>query len=182
MFTFRLKNNSDLFFSDKYLLMMLWFYNFWLSVFHIKTPCSALGGKELMLQFQAPVWRRTTHPRKLCIQRGAINLNKVTKSSLFSGLLFAAQPNCASHLNIMVSRSVLTLSLIIFDLLPSVLIILYYIMLSCILIPYLANQFVSPQIVAIVFNYSGSPVSSFWRHGFADPSSLLVTEPGRTSL
>ena len=28
-----------------------WFYDFWLLVFHIITPCSALGVKELMLQF-----------------------------------------------------------------------------------------------------------------------------------
>jgi len=43
-----------------------WFYDFWLSVFHIITSCSALGVKELMLQFWASVWkRRTTYPERL---------------------------------------------------------------------------------------------------------------------
>jgi len=71
-------------------------YDFWLSVFHIITSCSALGVKELMLQFQAPVWRRrTTYPRTLCIQRGDITPGKVTRPSLFSlALLPAAHPNC----------------------------------------------------------------------------------------
>jgi len=48
-----------------------WFYDFWLSVFHIVTSCGALGVKELMLQVRAPVQkRRTTFPRGLCVQRG----------------------------------------------------------------------------------------------------------------
>jgi len=57
-----------------------WFYDFWLSVFHIITPCIALGVKELMLQFQAPVQKRrkTTYLRGLCVQRGDITPGKVT--------------------------------------------------------------------------------------------------------
>jgi len=183
MFTFRLKNNSDLFFSDKYLLMMLWFYNFWLSVFHIKTSCSALGVKELMLRFEAPVRkRRTTYPRRLCIQRGDITPGKVARPSLFwfSSLLFDPTECLTSALWWGLSIS-WTLSLIIFDLLASIIIILYYSVLSCFLIPYLVNYFVSPQIVAAVFNYSGSPVSLFQRRRSVDPSALLVMEPGRTS-
>jgi len=44
-----------------------WFYDFRLVVFHITTPCSALGVKELILQFWAPVCKRgrTTYPRRL---------------------------------------------------------------------------------------------------------------------
>ena len=34
---------------------LAWFYDFWLSVFHITTSCSALEVKVLMLQFQVPV-------------------------------------------------------------------------------------------------------------------------------
>jgi len=57
-----------------------WFYDFWLSVFHIITSCSALGFKVLMLQFWASVQkrRRTTYPRGLCGQRGDITSGKVT--------------------------------------------------------------------------------------------------------
>lgn len=45
-------------------LLMSWYYDIWL--FHIITSCSALGVKELMVQFQSPVWkRRTTIPRRL---------------------------------------------------------------------------------------------------------------------
>ena len=36
-------------------LYLSWFYNFWFLVFHVITPCSALGVKVLMLQFLAPV-------------------------------------------------------------------------------------------------------------------------------
>ena len=45
-------------------VMVLWFL---LSVFHIITSCSALGVKELMLQFWVPTFqkRRTTYPRGL---------------------------------------------------------------------------------------------------------------------
>ena len=50
------------------------------------------------------------------------------------------------------------------------------------LIPYLGNYFVLPQIVDTVFNYFGVPYFLFFRgRGSADPSALLVTEPGRTS-
>jgi len=57
-----------------------WFYDFWLLVFHIITSCSALGVKELMLQFWATVRkrRRTIYPRGLCVQRGDITPGKVT--------------------------------------------------------------------------------------------------------
>jgi len=56
-----------------------WFYDFWLLVLHIITSCSALGIKVLMLQFQAPVWkRRPTHPRGLCGQREDVTSGKVT--------------------------------------------------------------------------------------------------------
>jgi len=47
-----------------------------------------------------------------------------------------------------------TLSLII---LTSILIILYYSVLSCLPILYLLNDFVSPQIIAAAFNYFGVP-------------------------
>jgi len=49
-------------------------------VFHIITSCSALGVKELMLQFWAPVQkrRRTTYPRGFCSQRGEKTPGKVT--------------------------------------------------------------------------------------------------------
>jgi len=33
-------------------MKLSWFYDFWLSVFHIIASCSALGVEELMLQFQ----------------------------------------------------------------------------------------------------------------------------------
>jgi len=57
-----------------------WFYDFWLSLFQIIISCSAMGVKELMIQFWAPVQkrRRTTYPRRLCIQRGHITPGKVT--------------------------------------------------------------------------------------------------------
>jgi len=58
---------------------MSWLYDFWVSVFHIITSRSALGVKELMLQFWAPVLkRRTTYPRVLFGQRGDKALGKVT--------------------------------------------------------------------------------------------------------
>jgi len=59
---------------------VLWFYDFWVLVFHIITACSALEVKELMLQFWAPVQkrRRTTYPRGLCGQRGDTTPGKVT--------------------------------------------------------------------------------------------------------
>ena len=139
---------------------MSWFYDFWLWVFHIITSCSALGVKELLFQFCAPVWkRRTTYPRTLCIQRRDITPGKVIRPSLFrlsSSLLLilTTRLTCSS-----VRPSNFGHFLIIFDLLASILIVLHYSVLSCILIPYLVNYFVSPQIIAAVFNYLGSPVS-----------------------
>ena len=38
-----------------YVCVMSWFYDFWLSVFHIITSFSALGVKELVLQVLVPV-------------------------------------------------------------------------------------------------------------------------------
>jgi len=84
---------------------VLWFYDFWLLVFHTVTSCSTLGVKELMFQFQVPVRkrRRTTYSRGLCIQRGDITPGKGMRPSLFSSaLLPAARPDCTSHLSVMV--------------------------------------------------------------------------------
>lgn len=48
-----------------------WFYDFWLLVFHIITPCSVLEVKQLVLQFRVPVWmRRSTYPWGRYVQRG----------------------------------------------------------------------------------------------------------------
>jgi len=64
----------------QFLVCMLRFYDFWLSVFHIITSCSALRVKELMLQFRAPVQKRRTtpYPRGLFVQRGDTTPGKVT--------------------------------------------------------------------------------------------------------
>jgi len=119
-----------------------WFYDFWLSVFHIITSCSALGFKELMLQFRAPVPKRrgTTYPRRLCIQREDKIPGKITRPSLFwlSSLLLDPSVRLTSVLWWGLS-TFWTLSLIIFDLLASVLIILYYRVLSCVLTPHTVN-------------------------------------------
>ena len=126
---------------------LLRFYDFWLSVFLIITSCGALGVKEFMLQFRAPVWkrRRTTYSRTLCVQRGDITPGKVTISSLFqlSSLLL----NPTAHLTPVLRWGLQfsdTFSLFVFDLLVSSLIILYYSVLSCIPLPYLLHLFVSP--------------------------------------
>jgi len=167
-----------------------WFYDFWLSVFLIITSCSALGVKELMLQFQAPVQKRTTtFSRRLFtillpfLLRGSTYKASVGHlTPLF--LIVRLSHCCLSRLHaIGLGPSTFsdTLSLIIVDLLASILIILYCSVLSCIPVLYLVSWFISPQIVAAVFNYLGSPVSAFWRCGSADPSAPLVTEPGRTS-
>jgi len=68
-------------------------YGFMIFGYRYSTSCSALGVKELMLQFQAPVQkrRRTAYPRGLCNQRGDITSGKVTwwwlSSLLLSSLL-----------------------------------------------------------------------------------------------
>ena len=119
-----------------------WFYDFWLLAFHIITSCSALGSKELMLQFWAPVWeRRTTYPGRLCSQKGDITPGKITWCPFFfsSALLPAARPDHTHRCSATVRPTALRYSLIIFDLLASVIIIWYYNVLSCILIPYLVN-------------------------------------------
>ena len=68
--------------KNKYLS---WFYDFWLLVFHIITSCSALGVKELMLQFWVPVpeEKKNYVPRGLCIQKGDKTAGKVTRPSFF---------------------------------------------------------------------------------------------------
>jgi len=67
---------------------------------------------------------------------GDITPGKVMEPSLFSSALLPGdQAYRASHLSV----TVRPLSLIIVDLLASILIILYYSVLSCILIPYLVN-------------------------------------------
>ena len=45
-----------------------WSYDIWLSVFHIIRSCSALGVKELMIQFQVPVPEKKNYilQRNLC--------------------------------------------------------------------------------------------------------------------
>ena len=165
-------------------LRLSWFYDFWLTVLHIITSCSALGVKVLMFLFQVPAQkRRTTHLRGLFVQRGDITPGKITWGPFVFplALLPAAHPDRRHHLSTTVRPTAFRYSLIIFDLLASILIILYYSVLSCIPISYLVNQYVSPQIIAAVFNYLGFPVSPFWRCGSEDPCTPLVTEPGRTS-
>ena len=72
-----------------------WFYDFWLLAFHIITSCSALGSKELMLQFWAPVWeRRTTYPGRLRSQKGDITPGKITWCPFF--FFFGSPPCCSS--------------------------------------------------------------------------------------
>ena len=48
-------------------IIVSWFYDFWLSVFHIVTSCSVLGVKEQPLQYRVLVRKRirTTFPRRL---------------------------------------------------------------------------------------------------------------------
>ena len=48
------KNIAEVHISQSAFLLS-WFYDFWLSVFHTMTSCSALGVKELMLQVRVPV-------------------------------------------------------------------------------------------------------------------------------
>ena len=164
--------------------MLPWFYDFWLSVFHIITPCSALGVKELMLQLLTPVRkrRRATFPRRLftvllsSLLRG--NRYKALVGHLMSIFSIVRLSRCCSSqphaISARPSAFLDTLSLIIFDLSASTLIILYYSVLSCIPIPYLVNLFVSPQIVAAVFNYFGVPCFPFleaWICGSLHPTS-----------
>ena len=53
--------------SGKIAVQCVMVLRFLLLVFHIITSCSALGVKELVLQFWAPVWKRkiTKFPRGL---------------------------------------------------------------------------------------------------------------------
>ena len=83
-----LVQNTVAFSTDEFNSNQLsWFYDFWLLVFHIITLCSALGVKELMLQFRAPVWkRRTTYPRWHCGKTGDITSGKVTWCPFFPWL------------------------------------------------------------------------------------------------
>jgi len=63
-----------------------------------------------------------------------------------------SHPNHTHHLSTTVRPTAFRYSFShIFDLLASILIILYYSVLSCIPIPYLVKWFVSPQIVAAAF-------------------------------
>ena len=127
---------------------MSWFYDFWSLVFHIITSCSALGVKELMLQFWAPVQkRRTTFPRRLFTVLFSFLLRGNTYKalvgyliSLFSIIRLSCCCLSRPHaISVRPSDFSDTLFLIIFDLLTSILIILHYGVLSCIPIPCLVN-------------------------------------------
>ena len=142
------KSSFSFNFSDKLswwnLKLVCWCHGFmilWLSVFHLITSC-ALRVKRLMLQFWAPVQkRRTTYSRELCVQRGDITTGKVTRCHFYLQLS-SLLPNLTTHLTSVVWWGFQfsgTLSVTIFDLLASVLIILYYSMLSCIPILCLVN-------------------------------------------
>jgi len=84
-------------------VMILWFL---LLVFHIITSCKARGIKELILQFcgLTTFWipgsqkrRRTTYPRRLCIQRGRYIMEEVVGlSCLLPGSVWLCSP--AMHL------------------------------------------------------------------------------------
>ena len=138
-------------------------------------------------EFQVPVQkrRRTTYPRRLCIQRGDITPDKVTRPSLF----FISPPCCSTRPHVSPQRySEAFLPFEHSHYIWFITISSNYIILKCVIlhsdipIPRLVNQFVSPQIVATVFNYSGSPVSPLWRYESVHPSTLLVMEPHQTSL
>ena len=115
--------------------LLSWFHDFWLLVFHIITSCSALKVKELMLQFQASVQKRrkTTLPRGLCGQRGDITSGKVTCYLFLPSVLI---PNACITSALLWGLQLSDTPSLIFDLFASILIMLYYSLLSCIPIPY----------------------------------------------
>ena len=133
--------------------MVLWFL---LLVFHIIMPCNALGIKELMHQFCVlPIFpgTRLSEEKK---NYKSLRTSQFHFCFLFRGKDEAAHksqgcpfPYCSSLLSVLPSHLTFsirvrllvldTLSIILFDLLSSVPIILYYIMLSCIPQSYLVN-------------------------------------------
>jgi len=119
---------------------MSWFYDFELSVFHIITSCSALGVKELMLQFHGLLLFPGTwfSEEKNYITQGTLHFGSEGKRKLFAhheqcslfpsaGLSKMCSLDC-STISIRV-RPLLFLDTVsfLFDLLASTLIILYYI-------------------------------------------------------
>lgn len=129
------------------------FYNFG-SVFYIITPCSVLWIKELMLQFHGLLivpgtWsqnRRMNYSSQKTLLfrfhfpfRGKGEANWESWDCLFLPALLGVLPGSLAY-NIRVRPMVLdTLSLILLDLLVSIPITLYYIVLSFILLSYLVN-------------------------------------------
>ena len=160
---------------------MAWFYDFWLSVFHIITSWSALGVKEWILQFRHRSGREEElHTSEDFAFREEI---KPLARSQDQALLPAAQPNCTSHLSISVRPSVFRhchyMWFISFN--------SNYIALYCIIVCYLVFLFSklvcfsSDLLLCFEAHVSFPLCSPFWRCGSMGPSALLVTEPGQIS-
>ena len=135
-----------------------------------------------MLKFRVPVQRR----RAATFPQGALRSARRYNSwqghlmlSSLPALLRLRFSACASRLRFSACAS--HLSVVVRPIHHQFHILSPY---KILLIPYLVNYFVLPQIVATVFNYFGVPYFLFFffrGRGSADPSALLVTEPGRTS-
>jgi len=135
--------------------------------------------------------RRTTYPSRLslfCFHFPFRRKDQTGQESRGCPFFYCSSLRCVllSHLtfSIRVRPSAFGHSLILFDLLASIPIILYYSVLTCILISYLVNQFVSPQIIALFLGPSLYPFSLFslfpffpfpfpgaWVHGSPHPTS-----------
>ena len=133
------------------------FYDFWFSVFYIITSCSALGVKELMLQVQVRVPEEKNYyiPQRTLHSSDIISAQGKQIKALVGHLTFPFDHQAhliptACLVTALEQSLWLSDTLIIFDLLAPILIILYYSVLSCIPISYLVNQFVSPQIITAV--------------------------------
>ena len=106
------------------MVLYFFFVLVWFSVFRIKTSCSVLGVKVLMLQFQAPI---PIHYRSHGIWPFRVGRSLTAWQWVLEGA-FLAVPSF-SGLN---RSQELSLSPVLFDLLVSISIRLYYIVLSCI--------------------------------------------------
>ena len=148
-----------------------WFYDFWLSVststsqhhsvyWELKSKCFSSGylsGREEELWSPRAFLSTVTIPAQGNRFKGAGHLT--CPSSRLAMFPVRSAHYCCSQLHARLQYQCKAFgSRTIF---LSILIILYYNVLSCILILYLVNQFVSPQIVATVFNYFGVPCFPF---------------------